>query len=186
MRISRARIVRWSLSDIIYIAISFVMTTVKKIAGISFLPAIFLMTAIVTSAVSSSTGVVGIVFSQSASNQTVEEMNQTVAKLNQTLPESMNQTAAQMNQSAAQMNQSAAQMGNQTSTNQTQASGPELTTSDVQDIRASLEEVKKSITDGKAVDALKTINEIDDKLLVAMSQNPPPMLEKSTDNDDDN
>jgi hypothetical protein len=175
----RARIVRWSLSDIIYIAISFVMTTVKKIAGISFLPAIFLMTAIVTSAVSSSTGVVGIVFSQSASNQTVEEMNQTAAELNQTLPESMNQTAAQMNQSAAQM-------GNQTSTNQTQASGPELTTSDVQDIRASLEEVKKSITDGKAVDALKTINEIDDKLLVAMSQNPPPMLEKSTDNDDDN
>jgi hypothetical protein len=179
MRISRTRIVRWSLSDIIYIAISFVMTTVKKIAGISFLPAIFLMTAIVTSAVSSSTGVVGIVFSQSASNQTVEEMNQTAADLSQTLPESMNQTAAQMNQSAAQM-------GNQTSTNQTQASGPELTTSDVQDIRASLEEVKKSITDGKAVDALKTINEIDDKLLVAMSQNPPPMLEKSTDNDDDN
>jgi hypothetical protein len=155
------------------------MTTVKKIAGISFLPAIFLMTAIVTSAVSSSTGVVGIVFSQSASNQTVEEMNQTAADLNQTLPESMNQTAAQMNQSAAQM-------GNQTSTNQTQASGPELTTSDVQDIRASLEEVKKSITDGKAVDALKTINEIDDKLLVAMSANPPPMLEKSTDNNDDN
>jgi hypothetical protein len=179
MRISRARIVRWSLSDIIYIAISFVMTTVKKIAGISFLPAIFLMTAIVTSAVSSSTGVVGIVFSQSASNQTVEEMNQTAADLNQTLPESMNQTAAQMNQSAAQT-------GNQTSTNQTQASGPELTTSDVQDIRASLEEVKKSITDGKAVDALKTINEIDDKLLVAMSANPPPMLEKSTDNNDDN
>jgi hypothetical protein len=179
MRISRARIVRWSLSDIIYIAISFVMTTVKKITGISFLPAIFLMTAIVTSAVCSSTGVVGIVFSQSASNQTIEEMNQTAADLNQTLPESMNQTAAQMNQSAAQT-------GNQTSTNQTQASGPELTTSDVQDIRASLEEVKKSITDGKAVDALKTINEIDDKLLVAMSANPPPMLEKSTDNNDDN
>jgi hypothetical protein len=30
------------------------------------------------------------------------------------------------------------------------------------------------------------LQEIDDKLLVAMSQNPPPMLEKSTDNDDDN
>jgi type VI protein secretion system component VasK len=161
------------LSDIIYIAISFVMTTVKKIGGLSFLPAIFLMTAIITS---SSTGVVGIVFSQSASNQTVEEMNQTAAELNQTLPESMNQTAAQMNQSAAQT-------GNQTTTNQTSMS--KLTITDVEDIRKSLEDVRKSLADGNAVDALKTVNEIDDKLLVSLGDNPPSMLEKSTDNDDD-
>jgi DNA anti-recombination protein RmuC len=151
------------------------MTTVKKIAGISFLPAIFLMTAIVTSA-ASSTGVVGIAFSQSASNQTVEEMNQTAAELNQTLPESMNQTAAQMNQSAAQT-------GNQTTTNQTSMS--KLTITDVEDIRKSLEDVRKSLADGNAVDALKTVNEIDDKLLVSLGDNPPSMLEKSTDNDDD-
>jgi hypothetical protein len=180
MKISKTRIVRrWSLSHIIYIAISFVMTTVKKIGGLSFLPAIFLMTAIVTS---SSTGVVGIAFSQSASNQTVEEMNQTAAELNQTLPESMNQTAAQMNQSAAQM-------GNQTTTNQTttnQTSMSKLTITDVEDIRKSLEDVRKSLADGNAVDALKTVNEIDDKLLVSMGSNPPSMLEKSTDNDNDN
>jgi putative ribosome biogenesis GTPase RsgA len=135
------------------------MTTVKKIGGLSFLPAIFLMTAIITS---SSTGVVGIVFSQSASNQTVEEMNQT----------------------AAQMNQSAAQTGNQTTTNQTSMS--KLTITDVEDIRKSLEDVRKSLADGNAVDALKTVNEIDDKLLVSLGDNPPSMLEKSTDNDDDN
>jgi hypothetical protein len=174
MKISKTRIVRrWSISDIIHIAISFVMTTVKKIAGISFLPAIFLMTAIVTS---SSTGVVGIAFSQSASNQTVEEMNQTASELNQTMPESMNQTAAQMNQSAAQT-------GNQTTTNQTSMS--KLTITDVEDIRKSLEDVRKSLADGNSVDALKTVNEIDDKLLVSLGDNPPSMLEKSTDNDDD-
>ena len=38
----------------------------------------------------------------------------------------------------------------------------------------------------RTADALKTINNIDDKLLVAMSENPPPMLEKSTDNDNEN
>ena len=52
----------------------------------------------------------------------------------------------------------------------------------MQGIRKTLEDVKKNIADGKAVEALKAINEIDDKLLVAMSKNPPPMLEKSTDN----
>jgi len=158
------------------------MKTVNKFAKLSLLSAIFL-TAILMSA-ATSTGVIKIAFSQSMSNQTVEEMNQTAAELNQSLPESMNQTAAQMNQSATQMgsNQSSA---NQTTMNQTQATGPKLTTSDVEDIRDSLAQVKKSISDGKAVDALKTINEIDDKLLVAMSANPPPMLEKSTDNNND-
>ena len=69
---------------------------------------------------------------------------------------------------------------NQTSTNQSSASHPKLTTSDVQDIRKTLEDVRKDIAGGKAIEALKAINELDNKLLVAMSDNPPPMLEKST------
>jgi hypothetical protein len=148
------------------------MTPIKKIAGPNFLPAIFL---VIATSVATSGGIIGIAFSQSSSNQTVEVMNETAAELNQTLPESMNQTAAELNQSAAQM-------GNQTTANQTQSTGPKLTMSDVEDIRSSLEEVKKSIADGKAVEALQTINDIDDKLLVAMSENPPPMLEKSNGN----
>jgi len=71
---------------------------------------------------------------------------------------------------------------NQTSTNQTE-SKPKLTTSDVQDIRKSLEEIRKDIADGKATEALQAINDMDNKLLVAMSNNPPPMLEKSSGND---
>ena len=99
----------------------------------------------------------------------------------------MNQTAAQnmSNQTASQMNQTAAESANKTSTNQT-ASKPKLTTSDVQDIRKSLEQIRTDIADGKATEALKTINEMDNKLLVAMSDNPPPMLEKSTGNDNSN
>ena len=81
------------------------------------------------------------------------------------------------------MNETATQTTNNTSTNATSASKPELTISDIQDIRKNLEDVKTAITDGKAIDALKSLNEIDDKLLVSMSKNPPPMLEKSTDND---
>jgi hypothetical protein len=84
-----------------------------------------------------------------------------------------NQTA--MNQTASAMNQTAPQVANQTATKQ-----PKLTTSDIQDIRKSLEDIRKSIADGKAVDALKSINDVDQKLLVAMSANPPPMLEKSS------
>lgn len=38
-------------------------------------------------------------------------------------------------------------------------------------------------TDGKATEALKSINDMDDKLLVSMSNNPPPMLKKSSGND---
>ena len=57
---------------------------------------------------------------------------------------------------------------------------------DVQDIRKSLEEIRKDIADGKATEALKAINDMDNKLLVAMSDNPPPMLEKSTGNDNNN
>jgi anti-sigma28 factor (negative regulator of flagellin synthesis) len=74
---------------------------------------------------------------------------------------------------------------NQTSTNQTSAE-PKLTTSDVQDIRKSLEEIRKDIADGKATEALQAINDIDDKMLVSMSKNPPPMLDKSTGNENDN
>ena len=96
---------------------------------------------------------------QNMSNQTV--VNQTTV---------VDQTASQMNQ---------------TSTNQTE-SKPKLTTSDVQDIRKSLEEIRKDIAEGKATEALQAINDMDNKLLVAMSANPPPMLEKSSGNDNNN
>lgn len=79
------------------------------------------------------------------------------------------------------VNQTSSAM-NQTSTNQTSAE-PKITTSDVQDIRKSLEEIRKDIADGKATEALQAINDVDNKLLVAMSANPPSMLEKSTGND---
>ena len=81
------------------------------------------------------------------------------------------------------MNETATQTTNNTSSNATSASKPELTMSDIQDIRKNLEDVKTAITEGKAIDALKSLNEIDDKLLVSMSKNPPPMLEKSTKSD---
>jgi 5-bromo-4-chloroindolyl phosphate hydrolysis protein len=71
---------------------------------------------------------------------------------------------------------------NQTMTNQTASKQPQLTSSDIQGIRKFVEDVKSDIANGKAIEALKTLNQIDDKLLVAMSANPPPMLEKSTDN----
>jgi hypothetical protein len=92
------------------------MKTVRKIAVQSFLPAILIMAAVVTSALS--TGVVETAFSQTPSNQTLEEINQTAAELNQTAPELMNQTAAELNQTAAQMggqttqaNQTTSEMG---------------------------------------------------------------------------
>jgi plasmid stabilization system protein ParE len=136
------------------------MTKIRNIAILGFVTGIFLVAAIATTV--SSPGIVGIVFAQE--NQTDEAAE-------------ANQTAAEANQTAAEANQTAAEAANQTL-----ASTPKLTTSDVQDIRGSLEEVKKSIADGKAVEALQTINDIDDKLLVAMSENPPPMLEQSNGN----
>ncbi len=81
------------------------------------------------------------------------------------------------------MNETATQTTNNTSSNATLANKPELTMSDIQDIRKNLEDVKTAITEGKAIDALKSLNEIDDKLLVSMSKNPLPMLEKSTKSD---
>jgi hypothetical protein len=127
----------------------------------------------------SSTRIVGATFSQRASNQTLEEINHTAAVLNRTAPELMNQTAKELNQTASQM-------GNQISIEQTQSNAPKLTISDIQDIRDNLEELRKSITEGKGMKALRIVNEIDDKLLIAISENPPPMLEKSNDNNDDN
>jgi hypothetical protein len=135
------------------------MNKIKKITGFSFVVGMYLIAALATSSISSS----GTAFAQNMSNQTA-----------------MNQTAS------SAMNQTAAESANKTSTNQTSASNPKLTTSDVQDIRKTLEEIRKDIADGKATEALKAINDMDNKLLVAMSDNPPPMLEKSTGNDNSN
>jgi hypothetical protein len=132
----------------------------------------YLIATLATYSLSSS----GTAFAQNMSNQTA--MNQTAS--------AMNQTASAMNQTASAMNQTAAETANKTSTNQTSASNPKLTTSDVQDIRKTLEDIRKDIADGKATEALKAINDMDNKLLVAMSDNPPPMLEKSTGNDNSN
>ena len=95
----------------------------------------------------------------------------------------LNETASKLMQTAAQLNETAAQSVNKTSTNQSSANRPDLTTSDIQDIQKTLEDVKKSIAEGKAIEALKQINQVDDKLLDAMSNNPPPMLDKSSGND---
>jgi hypothetical protein len=95
---------------------------------------------------------------------------------------SAHRTAFAQNMSnQTEVNQTSSAM-NQTSANQTSAE-PKITTSDVQDIRKSLEEIRKDIADGKATEALQAINDVDNKLLVAMSANPPSMLEKSTGND---
>jgi hypothetical protein len=141
------------------------MNKIKKITGFSFVVGMYLIAALATSSLSSS----GTAFAQNMSNQTA-----------------MNQTASAMNQTTSAMNQTAAESANKTSTNQTSASNPKLTTSDVQDIRNTLEEIRKDIADGKATEALKAINDMDNKLLVAMSDNPPPMLEKPTGNDNSN
>ena len=163
--------------DIIYIAFLASMNNIKKIASFSLVAGMFLIAAIATSAANRAA------FAQNMSTA----MNQTAAQMNQTAAQNIsNQTAAQMNQTASQMNQTAAQSANKSSTNQTSASNPKLTTSDIQDIRKTLDEVRKDIADGKATEALKSINDMDDKLLVSMSNNPPPMLQKSTGNDKNN
>jgi hypothetical protein len=131
------------------------MNNIKKITGSSFVTGMFLVAALATSTPSST----GIALAQTISNQTA------------------------VNQTATTMNQTDTQSDNNTSTNQTSASKPKLTTSDVKDIRKTLEEIRKDIADGKATEALQAINDIDDKMLVSMSDNPPPMLEKSTGND---
>ena len=157
--------------DIIYIAFLTSMNNIKKITGFSLVAGMFLIAALATSSLSSTR----TAFAQNMSTA----MNQTAAQMNQTAAQDMS------NQTASQMNQTATQSANKTSTNQTSAE-PKLTTSDVQDIRKSLEQIRKDIADGKATEALQAINDIDDKMLVSMSKNPPQMLEKSTGNDNDN
>jgi ABC-type multidrug transport system fused ATPase/permease subunit len=153
------------------------MNNIKKITSLSLVAGMFLIAALATS----SLGTTRTAFAQNTSTA----MNQTAAQMNQTAAQdTSNQTAAQMNQTASQMNQTAAEAANKTSTNS--AGNPKLTTSDIQDIRKTLDEVRKDIADGKATEALKAINDMDDKLLVSMSNNPPPMLEKSSDNDNNN
>ena len=146
------------------------MNNIKTITSFSLVAGMFLIAALATS----SLGTIRTAFAQNMSTA----MSQTAAQ--------MNQTAAQdtSNQTAAQMNQTAAESANKTSTNS--AGNPKLTMSDIQDIRKSLDEVRKDIADGKATEALKAINDMDDKLLVSMSNNPPSMLEKSSDNDNNN
>ena len=141
------------------------MNNIKKITSFSLVAGMFLIAALATTTASRTA------FAQNMSNQTVA--NQTSSAMNQT-SSAMNQTSSAMNQTSSAMNQ--------TSTNQTSAE-PKLTTSDVQDIRKTLEEIRKDIAEGKATEALKAINDIDDKMLVSMSKNPPPMLDKSSGND---
>ena len=141
------------------------MNNIKKITGFSLIAGMFLIAALATSNVERA-------FAQNTStaiNETATQLNQTASKLMQT---------------AAQLNQTAAESANKTSSaNQTSASKPDITKSDIQDIQKTLEDVKKSIAEGKAIEALKQINQIDDKLLDAMSKSPPPMLDKSSGND---
>ena len=144
------------------------MNNIKKITAFSLVAGMFLIAALATSTVKTA-------FAQNPSTA----INETAAQLNE--------TASKLMQTAAQLNETAAQSVNKTSTtNQTSANKPDLTTSDIQDIQKTLEDVKKSIAEGKAVEALKQINQIDDKLLDAMSKNPPPMLDKSPGNDYNN
>jgi uncharacterized protein YktB (UPF0637 family) len=143
------------------------MKNIKRITGFTLVAGMFLIAALATSTVRT-------VFAQNTSTA----INETASKLNE--------TASKLMQTAAQLNQTAAQSVNKTSTNQTSASKPDLTKSDIQDIQKTLEDVKKSITEGKAVEALKQINQIDDKLLDAISKNPPPMLDKSSGSDNSN
>jgi uncharacterized protein YktB (UPF0637 family) len=140
------------------------MNNIKNITSLSLVAAMFLIAALATSTVRTA-------FAQNTSTA----INETAAQLNE--------TASKLMQTAAQLNETAAQSVNKTSTNQTSANKPDLTTSDIQEIQKTLEDVKKSIAEGKAIEALKQINQIDDKLLDAMNKNPPPMLDKSSGND---
>ena len=143
------------------------MNKMKGTASFSLVVGMFLMTALATSTI----GNIRTAFAQNTS----KAINETATKLNE--------TASKLMQTAAQLNQTAAESANKTSTtNQTSASKPDLTKSDIQDIQKTLEDVKKSIAEGKAIEALKQINQIDDKLLDAMSKSPPPMLDKPSGN----
>jgi septal ring factor EnvC (AmiA/AmiB activator) len=153
--------------DIIYNAFLISMNNIKRIKSLSLVAGMFLIAALATSTVINTR----TTFAQNTSTA----INETATKLNE--------TASKLMQTAAQLNQTATEAANKTSANQTSASKPDLTTSDIQDIQKTLEDVKKSIAEGKAIEALKQINQIDDKLLDAMSKSPPPMLDKSSGND---
>ena len=153
--------------DIIYIAFLASMNNIKRITGFTLVAGMFLIAALATSTVRTA-------FAQNTSTA----INETASKLNE--------TASKLMQTAAQLNETAAQSVNKTATNQTSASKPDLATSDIQDIQKTLEDVKKSIAEGKAIEALKQINQIDDKLLDAMSKSPPPMFDKSSGSDNSN
>jgi predicted PurR-regulated permease PerM len=153
--------------DIMYDVFLTSMNNFKKVTAFSLVAGMFLIAALATSTVINTR----IAFAQNTSTA----INETATKLNE--------TASKLMQTASQLNETATQSANKTSTNQTSASKPDLTKSDIQDIQTTLEDVKKSIAEGKAIEALKQINQIDDKLLDAMSKNPPPMLQKSTGND---
>jgi hypothetical protein len=144
------------------------MNHIRKITSLSIIAGMFLIAVLGTSNVNRTA------FAQNTSTA----INETATKLNE--------TASKLMQTAAQLNQTAAQSVNKTSANQTLASKPDLTKSDIQDIQKTLEDVKKSIAEGKAIEALKQINQIDDKLLDAMSKNPPPMFDKSSGSDNSN
>ena len=150
--------------DIIYEVFLTSMNNIKKIASFSLIAGMFLIAALATSTVRTA-----------LAQNTSTAINETATQLNE--------TASKLMQTAAQLNETAAQSVNKTSTNQTSANKPDLTTSDIKDIQKTLEDVKKSIAEGKAIEALKQINQVDDKLLDAMSNNPPPMLDKSSGND---
>ena len=154
--------------DIFYIAFLASMNNIKKITSFSVIAGMFLIAALATSNINRTA------FAQNTSTA----INETATKLNE--------TATKLMQTAAQLNDTAAQSANKTSINQTSANKPDLTKSDIQDIQKTLEDVKKSIAEGKAIEALKQINQIDDKLLDAMSNNPPPMLDKSSGSDNSN
>ena len=145
------------------------MNNIKKITCFSLVAGMFLISALATSAVKTA-------FAQNTSTA----INETAVQLNE--------TASKLMQTASQLNETAAESLNKTSTNQTSAGKPDLTKSDIVEIQKTLEDLKKSIAEGKAIEALKQINQIDDKLLDAMSKNPPPMLDKSSgsDNSDKN
>jgi len=154
--------------DIMYDVFLTSMNNIKKITGFSLVAGMFLVAALAAPTLRTA-------YAQNTSTA----INETATKLNE--------TATKLMQTAAQLNQTAAESANKTSTaNQTSANKPDLTKSDIQDIQKTLEDVKKSIAEGKAVEALKQINQIDDKLLDAMSKNPPPMLDKSSGNSNKN
>ena len=124
------------------------MNNVNKITGFSLVAGMFLIGALATSSLSTTR--------YSICSKYVNSNEPNSAQMNQTAAQNMsNQTVDRLTKQSAQMNQTAGQSANKTSTNQTSAGNPKLTTSDIQDIRKTLDEVRKDIADGKATEAFK-------------------------------